>query len=146
MIFILFIGSALVTLMHYFVSSSNTLWYIDQAYIKTLASDIIIDIAGFFGLLNHLIPISLSVTVEIQKFWNSFFVDWDLELFHTRTGESAKSNSSDTIEELGQVEHVFTDKTGTLTENSMVFRRCCVGDVVFTVFLFLTETTKFFSQ
>jgi magnesium-transporting ATPase (P-type) len=37
------------------------------------------------------------------------------------------------IEDLGQVEHVFADKTGTLTENMMVFKKCNVMGVAFEV-------------
>jgi phospholipid-translocating ATPase len=34
-------------------------------------------------------------------------------------------------EELGKIEYVFTDKTGTLTANIMEFRGCCVGKRIF---------------
>lgn len=35
------------------------------------------------------------------------------------------------IYNLLQVEHIFSDKTGTLTENKMVFKACSVGDMLF---------------
>ena len=35
----------------------------------------------------------------------------------------------DLIEELGMIEHVFSDKTGTLTSNSMDFRKCTVKGI-----------------
>ena len=43
----------------------------------------------------------------------------------------AKCRNSDLIEELGQVEFVFSDKTGTLTQNKMEFKKCQVGDQTF---------------
>jgi len=45
--------------------------------------------------------------------------------------QPALANSSDLNEELGQVEYLFTDKTGTLTENLMVFRRCSINGNVY---------------
>ncbi|XP_072294416.1 phospholipid-transporting ATPase IF isoform X1 [Eucyclogobius newberryi] len=85
------------------------------------------DFLAFLVLYNFIIPISLYVTVEMQKFLGSFFIGWDLDLYHEESGQKAQVNTSDLNEELGQVEYVFTDKTGTLTENEMHFRECSVS-------------------
>uniref|UniRef100_A0A665UU79 Phospholipid-transporting ATPase n=1 Tax=Echeneis naucrates TaxID=173247 RepID=A0A665UU79_ECHNA len=85
------------------------------------------DFLAFLVLYNFIIPISLYVTVEMQKFLGSFFIGWDLDLYHEESDEKAQVNTSDLNEELGQVEYVFTDKTGTLTENEMQFRECSIN-------------------
>ncbi|XP_048398041.1 phospholipid-transporting ATPase IF isoform X1 [Stegostoma tigrinum] len=87
------------------------------------------DFLAFLVLYNYIIPISLYVTVEMQKFLGSFFIVWDLDLYHDATGQRAQVNTSDLNEELGQVEYVFTDKTGTLTENEMKFRECSINGI-----------------
>ncbi|MFT7818860.1 putative phospholipid-transporting ATPase IF isoform X1 [Arapaima gigas] len=89
------------------------------------------DFLAFLVLYNFIIPISLYVTVEMQKFLGSFFIGWDLDLYHVESGQKAQVNTSDLNEELGQVEYVFTDKTGTLTENEMQFRECSINGVKF---------------
>ncbi|EGW14664.1 hypothetical protein I79_025016 [Cricetulus griseus] len=63
----------------------------------------------------------------MQKFLGSFFIGWDLDLYHEESDQKAQVNTSDLNEELGQVEYVFTDKTGTLTENEMQFRECSIN-------------------
>ncbi|XP_073531088.1 phospholipid-transporting ATPase IF isoform X5 [Phyllobates terribilis] len=85
------------------------------------------DFLAFLVLYNFIIPISLYVTVEMQKFLGSFFIGWDLDLYHEESNQRAQVNTSDLNEELGQVEYIFTDKTGTLTENEMQFRECSVN-------------------
>ncbi|XP_050933333.1 phospholipid-transporting ATPase IF isoform X1 [Lates calcarifer] len=85
------------------------------------------DFLAFLVLYNFIIPISLYVTVEMQKFLGSFFIGWDLDLYHEESDQKAQVNTSDLNEELGQVEYVFTDKTGTLTENEMQFRECSIN-------------------
>uniref|UniRef100_A0A8D3E103 Phospholipid-transporting ATPase n=1 Tax=Scophthalmus maximus TaxID=52904 RepID=A0A8D3E103_SCOMX len=85
------------------------------------------DFLAFMVLYNFIIPISLYVTVEMQKFLGSFFICWDLDLYHEESDQKAQVNTSDLNEELGQVEYVFTDKTGTLTENEMQFRECSIN-------------------
>nr|XP_020511028.1 probable phospholipid-transporting ATPase IH [Labrus bergylta] len=89
------------------------------------------DFLAFMVLFNYIIPVSMYVTVEMQKFLGSYFIMWDDEMFDEELGERAVVNTSDLNEELGQVEYVFTDKTGTLTENNMEFIECCVDGHVY---------------
>ncbi len=61
------------------------------------------DFLAFLVLYNFIIPISLYVTVEMQKFLGSFFIGWDLDLYHEESDQKAQVNTSDLNEELGQV-------------------------------------------
>ncbi|XP_035264800.1 phospholipid-transporting ATPase 11C isoform X2 [Anguilla anguilla] len=84
------------------------------------------DFLSFMVLFNFIIPVSMYVTVEMQKFLGSFFIAWDKDFYDPEIQEGALVNTSDLNEELGQVEYVFTDKTGTLTQNNMEFIECCI--------------------
>ncbi|KAL6255347.1 hypothetical protein P5V15_013685 [Pogonomyrmex californicus] len=92
---------------------------------------LITDIMSFLILFNYIVPISLYVTIELQKFLGSFFFGWDLDMYDASKDQPALANSSDLNEELGQVEYLFADKTGTLTENLMVFRRCSIDGNIY---------------
>uniref|UniRef100_A0A4W6C3Z2 Phospholipid-transporting ATPase n=1 Tax=Lates calcarifer TaxID=8187 RepID=A0A4W6C3Z2_LATCA len=61
------------------------------------------DFLAFLVLYNFIIPISLYVTVEMQKFLGSFFIGWDLDLYHEESDQKAQVNTSDLNEELGQI-------------------------------------------
>uniref|UniRef100_G3X013 ATPase phospholipid transporting 11A n=1 Tax=Sarcophilus harrisii TaxID=9305 RepID=G3X013_SARHA len=89
------------------------------------------DFLAFMVLFNYIIPVSMYVTVEMQKFLGSYFLTWDEDMFDEETGEGPLVNTSDLNEELGQVEYIFTDKTGTLTENNMEFIECCIEGNVY---------------
>lgn len=54
-------------------------------------------------LFNYIIPVSMYVTVEMQKFLGSYFITWDEEMFDEEIGEGPLVNTSDLNEELGQV-------------------------------------------
>ncbi|XP_078067875.1 phospholipid-transporting ATPase IG isoform X1 [Mustelus asterias] len=84
------------------------------------------DFLSYMVLFNFIIPVSMYVTVEMQKFLGSYFITWDKDMYDDHLGEGALVNTSDLNEELGQIQYVFTDKTGTLTENNMEFIECCI--------------------
>lgn len=86
---------------------------------------------SYIVLMNTLIPISLVVTVEIIKGIHAKFISWD-DKMRNCNGEGAIANTSSLTDELGQVKYIFTDKTGTLTQNQMEFRKCSVGGLIYT--------------
>ncbi|KAL0084969.1 hypothetical protein J3Q64DRAFT_1809699 [Phycomyces blakesleeanus] len=85
------------------------------------------NILTFMILFNSFIPISLMVSMEIVKFIQSTMIDNDLDIYYEKTDTPAVARSSSLIEELGQVEYVFSDKTGTLTCNEMEFQKCSIA-------------------
>lgn len=82
-------------------------------------------------LYNNLIPISLTVTLEVVRFIQALFINWDSDMYHEESDTPAMARTSNLNEELGQVRYIFSDKTGTLTRNVMEFKGCTVGGKVY---------------
>nr|XP_026493393.1 probable phospholipid-transporting ATPase IM [Vanessa tameamea] len=99
---------------------------------------IVIALLVFFSyaiVMNTVVPISLYVSVEVIRFAQSFLINWDEKMYYEKTGTAAKARTTTLNEELGQIQYVFSDKTGTLTQNIMTFNKCsigglCYGDIV----------------
>ncbi|KAL5976712.1 Phospholipid-transporting ATPase 3 [Asimina triloba] len=77
-------------------------------------------------LYSTIIPISLYVSIESTQ-----FINMDLRMYHKGSDTPALARTSNLNEELGQVEYIFSDKTGTLTRNLMEFFKCSIGGVTY---------------
>eukprot|EP00095_Tigriopus_kingsejongensis_P003263 snap_masked-scaffold69_size418775-processed-gene-3.10 protein:Tk03263 transcript:snap_masked-scaffold69_size418775-processed-gene-3.10-mRNA-1 annotation:"hypothetical protein DAPPUDRAFT_315465" len=97
-------------------------WYIGELVEENFANGFTMFLI-WLVLYNYIIPISMYVTMEIQKFVCSMFFNWDLKLYDHERGIASVCNTSDINEELGLINHLFTDKTGTLTKNEMIFQK-----------------------
>ena len=80
---------------------------------------------GYFILVNTILPISLIVTLQMIKVVQKYeFLSNGLYRSDTQRCEA---NSIEVHEELGQIQLVLSDKTGTLTQNVMIGRRLHMG-------------------
>nr|XP_043611230.1 phospholipid-transporting ATPase 1-like isoform X2 [Erigeron canadensis] len=86
----------------------------------------------FFAFLSSIIvfqimiPISLYITMELVRIGQSYFMIEDKHMHDISTNTRFQCRSLNINEDLGQIRYVFSDKTGTLTENKMEFRRASV--------------------
>uniref|UniRef100_A0A8D0EZU9 Phospholipid-transporting ATPase n=1 Tax=Strix occidentalis caurina TaxID=311401 RepID=A0A8D0EZU9_STROC len=86
---------------------------------------------GFTILLSIIIPMSMYITFEFIYLVNSFFINWDLEMYYAVKDIPAKARSTSLNDQLGQIEYIFSDKTGTLTQNVMSFKKCCINGTIY---------------
>ncbi|KAA6414048.1 MAG: phospholipid-translocating ATPase [Lasallia pustulata] len=87
------------------------------------------DVFTYWVLYSNLVPISLFVTIELVKYFHAFLINSDLDMYYDKTDTPAICRTSSLVEELGQIEYIFSDKTGTLTCNMMEFKQCSIGGI-----------------
>ena len=80
-------------------------------------------------LFQNLVPISLYITLEIIRSLQAFFIYSDTFMYYDKLDYPCTPKSWNISDDLGQIEYVFSDKTGTLTQNVMEFKKCSINGV-----------------
>ncbi|PWZ06246.1 putative phospholipid-transporting ATPase 9 [Zea mays] len=111
-------------------------------YLRPDATTIFYDpkraaLASFFHLLtalmlySYFIPISLYISIEIVKILQALFINQDIEMYHEESDKPTHARTSNLNEELGMVDTILSDKTGTLTCNMMEFIKCSIAGTAY---------------
>lgn len=122
----------LSVLNSFFYDDNENLFYLElKDFAQTKVLSAFYSFWTFLLLLNTMIPVSLIVTLEIVKYIQALFVNWDIEMYSKEREHFAECNSCSLNEELGQIQFIFSDKTGTLTANKLNFVSCTIGNTIF---------------
>lgn len=106
-------------------SYEQNAWYLNLAEVPFYQI-----IIAFIIMFNNIVPLSLYVTLEIVKVGQLLMLNSDIEMYDEETDTPARCNTNTILENLGQVGYVFSDKTGTLTDNIMKFRKISIAGTV----------------
>ncbi|XP_059015277.1 phospholipid-transporting ATPase IK isoform X1 [Mustela lutreola] len=106
-------------------------YYVSSRYLYSVAAETFFIFWGFLILLSVMVPMAMFIMVEFIYLGNSMFINWDVEMYYAPQDQPARARSTSLNDQLGQVQYVFSDKTGTLTQNIMTFKKCCIGGITY---------------
>ena len=78
-----------------------------------------------------MVPISLYISIEIVKTIQAYFISQDIEMYYEPYNTPCVPKTWNISDDLGQIEYVFSDKTGTLTQNIMEFQKCSINGIAY---------------
>ena len=90
-------------------------------------------VAGFITywaaviMYQNLVPISLYITLEAVRVLQAVFIYSDVKMYYEPIDQPCIPKSWNISDDVGQIEYIFSDKTGTLTQNVMEFKKATIN-------------------
>ncbi|KAH7316446.1 phospholipid-translocating P-type ATPase domain-containing protein [Stachybotrys elegans] len=129
--FIFLVGICLVSAIVNAIAWARTnasLHYFDyEAYGSSPAVTGFITFWAGVILFQNLIPISLYITLEVVRTLQAVFIYSDVEMYYEKIDQPCVPKSWNISDDVGQIEYIFSDKTGTLTQNVMEFKKATIN-------------------
>ena len=126
-VIVITIGSAFFN-----INDSPNAFYLD--FSGSPAFQAVKDFFAYFALLSFMIPMSLMVTLEVVKVVQGKYMEWDRFMAvdpNNVEDTGMKTKTTNLNDELALVKYIFSDKTGTLTENCMEFIKVSINGTMY---------------
>ncbi|KAI8612453.1 hypothetical protein BC830DRAFT_1136639 [Chytriomyces sp. MP71] len=140
---ILFVSCGLEYAQYVGVYQTPSWWYLPKGNTDSLATNFLGALFSYFGMYTYVIPISLFVMVEMDRLVQGLLMVWDTKMTLLRPpppdappGAEAelvpmRANNTNLNEDLAAVEYIFSDKTGTLTQNEMRLSQWYLNGIIY---------------
>ncbi|EGG00206.1 putative aminophospholipid translocase [Melampsora larici-populina 98AG31] len=113
-------------------TSTSAYYYEQNASISSIATlDALVTFGAALILFQSIVPISLVITLEFVRTIQALTIFRDIEMYYEPLNCPAEPKSWNLSDDLGQIEYIFSDKTGTLTQNVMEFQRCSISGIAY---------------
>ncbi|KAF5313608.1 hypothetical protein D9611_010219 [Ephemerocybe angulata] len=98
---------------------------------SSYAVNAIITFVSCLIAFQNIVPISLYISIEMVKAIQAYFISQDIDMYYKPYDTACVPKTWNISDDLGQIEYVFSDKTGTLTQNIMEFQKCSINGVAY---------------
>ncbi|KAG0701867.1 hypothetical protein DFH29DRAFT_924776 [Suillus ampliporus] len=133
-IFLVIICSISATINGVMDGLTATSTYIYEQGVQSSSSNALNALVTFVSCLiafQNIVPVSLFISIEIVKTIQAYFIAQDLDMYYKPFNTTCVPKNWGISDDLGQIEYIFSDKTGTLTQNVMEFQKCSVHGVIY---------------
>ncbi|KAF8933604.1 hypothetical protein BGZ58_006244 [Dissophora ornata] len=109
-------------------TSAEQLW---DGATRSVAIEGVITFFTSLIIFQNIIPISLYISIEFVKTFQAYLIWQDSDMYDIDIDEFCTPKTWNLTDDLGQIEYVFSDKTGTLTRNIMEFKKCSINGKIY---------------